>query len=38
MSREVWVFGMVDTSHTPALGYMQIADGLDAATFLPIIR
>jgi len=21
---EQWVFGMVDTSHTPALGYMEL--------------
>ena len=29
---------MVDTSHTPALGYMQVVPSRDAATLLPIIR
>ena len=28
---------MVDISHVPALGYMQIVDQRDAATLLPII-
>ena len=28
---------MVDTSHTPALGYVQIVQQRDAATLLPII-
>ena len=35
---EIWVFGMVDTSHEPALGYMQIVHKRDAATLLPIIQ
>ena len=35
---EQWVFGMVDTAHTPSLGYMQLVDTRDAATLLPIIR
>ena len=34
----VWVFGMVDASHIPSLGYMEIVDQRDAATLLPIIR
>ena len=34
----VWVFGMVDASHIPAIGYMEIVDQRDAATLLPIIR
>ena len=29
---------MVDTSHDPALGYMQIVQQRDAATLLPIIN
>ena len=29
---------MVDTSHTPALGYMQIVPRRDANTLLPIIQ
>ena len=35
---EIWVFGMVDTSHTPALGYMEIVPDRTAATLLPIIQ
>ena len=35
---EQWVFGMVDTSKTPSLGYMQMVDTRDAATLLPIIQ
>ena len=37
-SQEVWVFGMADTSHTPALGYMELVNQRDAATLLPIIQ
>ena len=36
--KEVWVFGIVDTGHQPALGYMQIVPRRDAATLLPIIQ
>ena len=36
--KEVWVFGIVDTSHQPALGYMEIVPHRDAATLLPIIQ
>ena len=36
--QEVWVFGIVDTSHQPALGYMEIVPRRDAATLLPIIQ
>ena len=32
------MFGLVDTSHTPALGYMEVVQKRDAATLLPIIR
>ena len=32
------MFGLVDTSHTPALGYMEIVQQRDAATLLPIIQ
>ena len=35
---EVWVFGMVDVSHNPGLGYMEIVQRRDAATLLPIIQ
>ena len=35
---EEWVFGLVDTSHTPALGYMEIVQQQDATTLLPIIQ
>ena len=32
------MFGIVDTSHTPALGYMELVQKRDAATLLPIIQ
>lgn len=32
------MFGMVDTSHSPSLGYMEIVNCRDAATLLPIIQ
>ena len=35
---EQWVFGLVDTSKQPALGYMEIVPRRDAQTLLPIIR
>ena len=35
---EQWVFGMVDTSQTPALGVMVTVQRRDAATLLPIIQ
>ena len=35
---EVWVFGIVDTSSQPALGYRQVVQRCDAATLLPIIQ
>ena len=34
---ELWVFGMVDVSHEPARGYMEIVPCRDAATLVPII-
>jgi len=34
----VWVFGMVDTSHCPALGYVEIVEHQDAAILFPIIQ
>ena len=34
----MWVFGMVDTSHQPALGYMELVANRDAQTLLPIIQ
>ena len=36
--RQVWVFGLCDTSHTPALGVMRIVPNRSAATLLPIIQ
>ena len=36
-TREVWVFGLVDTAQSPALGYMEVVQRRDAATLLPII-
>lgn len=32
------MFGLVDTSHQPARGYMQIVDRRDANTLIPLIR
>ena len=32
------VLGLVDTSHTPALGYMEVDQSRDAVTLLPIIQ
>ena len=37
-TQEVWVFGLVDTSQSPALGYMEVVARRDAATLLPIIN
>ena len=34
----MWVFGLVDTSHTPAVGVMQVVAQRDAATLLPFIQ
>ena len=36
--QDAWVFGLVDTSHTPALGYMEVVQTRDARTLLPIIQ
>ena len=35
---EIWVFGFADTSHQPALGFIQIVPDRTAATLLPIIQ
>ena len=34
----MWVFGLVDTSVTPSLGYMELVPDRTAATLLPIIQ
>ncbi len=34
----MWVFGLADTSQSPALGYMEVVHQRDAATLLPIIQ
>ena len=34
----MWVFGLCDTSQSPALGYMEVVSRRDAATLLPIIQ
>ena len=36
--QDAWVFRMVDTSHTPALGYMEMVHSRNAATLLRIIQ
>ena len=35
---DMWVFGMVDATHNPALGYMEAVPARDANTLLPIIQ
>ena len=37
-SRQVWVLGICDTSHTPARGVMRIVPDRSAATLLPVIQ
>ena len=34
----MWVFGMVDTSHQPAISYMEVVPDRTAATLLPNIQ
>ena len=34
----MWVFGLVDTSHIPAVGYMEVVTTQNAATLLPILQ
>lgn len=34
----IWVFGILDTSTSPGIGYMEIVNKRDAATLLPIIQ
>ena len=34
----MWVFGLADSSHTPALGYMEVVPDRRAATLLPLIQ
>lgn len=34
----IWVFGLVDTSTVPCLGYMEIVESRSAMTLLPIIE
>ena len=36
--RVQWVFGIADTSTSPAIGFLQMEDRRDAATLLPIIQ
>ena len=37
-AHEQWVFGMVDTSTNPSLGYMRLVDNRNSNTLLPIIQ
>ena len=37
-SSEQWVFGLVDTSSSPSLGYMELVPRRDAQTLLPILQ
>ena len=34
----MWVFGLADSSHTPALGYMELVPDRSATTLLPLIQ
>jgi len=34
----VWVYGLVDVSHSPALGYLEVVQQRDEATLLPIMN
>ncbi|XP_071152157.1 uncharacterized protein [Mytilus edulis] len=36
--KELWVFGLADTSFKPAITYMELVEKRDAATLLPIIE
>ena len=36
--KELWVFGVADTSYKPAITYLEIVEKKNAATLLPIIR
>ena len=37
-NRELWVFGIADTSRSPAIGHIEVVDQRDAATLQPIIH
>ena len=37
-AQAVWVFGIVDTSTNPGIGYMEVVDRRDAQTLLPIVH
>ena len=36
--KELWVLWLADTSHKPAITYLEMVEKRDAATLLPIIR
>ena len=36
--KQVWVFGIVDTSYKPSKGYMEVVEARNAQTLLPIIQ
>lgn len=35
---KIWVFGIVDTSYSPALGYVEVVPNRTSATLFPIIQ
>ena len=35
---KMWVFGLADSSHTPALGYMEVVPDHRTATLLPLTQ
>ena len=38
VERQIWVFGIVDTSYRPSRGYVEIVERRNAATLFPIIQ
>ena len=34
--KELWIFGLADTSFKPAITYMELVEKRDAATLLPL--
>ena len=36
--RELWIFGMVDRSHSPSISYMEVVENRSEETLLPIIE
>ena len=37
-TKQIWVFVLVDTSHTSSIGYMKVVPHRDTDTLLPLIN